>query len=74
MKKQVTNNTPTRGKGCHCNLCRRSRRYYRNTAKLTRAEREWMRGFYDTVLDMESEQEMASVTNSKRLHALDAAT
>lgn len=43
---------------CNCNLCERGRRYYRNTAKLPKTERDWMRGFYDAVLDEEYEAEM----------------
>jgi len=43
---------------CKCSLCARGRRYYRNTAGLPKAERDWMRGFYDAVIDAECEEDM----------------
>ncbi len=50
---------------CDCNLCKRNRRYYRNTSKLPKAERDWMRGFYDSVLDSECEAEMQKAANDQ---------
>lgn len=47
-----------KGGKCKCSLCRRSRRFYRNTAKLKKPEMEWMREFYDYVLNVECEDEM----------------
>ncbi len=43
---------------CDCWICKRGRKFYRITAKLPPKERNWMRGFYDAVLDSETELEM----------------
>lgn len=55
-----------RSSKCNCDLCKRGRRYYKNTAKLPKSERDWMRGFYDAVLDAECEEEMQKATNESR--------
>lgn len=58
---------PRHQKRCDCSLCRRSRKFYRITAKLPLKDREWIRGFYDTVLDTECvlEMEMAAKKSEK---------
>jgi hypothetical protein len=43
---------------CECDLCKRGRRFHQNTEALPEAEREWMRGFYDSVHEWESEVNM----------------
>lgn len=43
---------------CQCDLCKRGQRYYQNTESLPPEEKEWMRGFYDAVLNAEAEEEM----------------
>ena len=52
-------------KDCKCALCERGRRYYRNTENLPPEERDWMRGFYDAILDSESEAEMHEANEAK---------
>lgn len=49
---------PTSSTQCQCRLCLRGRRFWRNTAKLRKTERDWMRGFYDYVFEAEAEVEM----------------
>lgn len=43
---------------CQCFLCKRSARYYKNISKLPREERDWMRAFYEYVMDFECERSM----------------
>lgn len=47
-----------KGPACQCPCCRTSRKFYRITAKLKPTDREWMRGFYDCVLNEAAEHEM----------------
>lgn len=47
---------PTRR--CQCGMCKRGRKYYRLTSKMNLKDREWMRGFYDYVMEMECELDM----------------
>lgn len=43
---------------CECILCKRGREYYRITERLPEDEKKWMRDFYDSVLDTETELSM----------------
>ena len=51
---------------CNCTLCQRSERYYKNTENLPEEERDWMRGFYNAILDWECEEEMKAAICSKK--------
>lgn len=60
-------NAKLKRQSCECALCQRGRRYYKNTESLSQEERDWMRGFYDAVLDEECEREMQAA-NAKLTH------
>lgn len=49
---------------CNCDFCQRGRRFYKNTEKLPKTERDWMRGFYDAILNAECEEEMHKAANA----------